>query len=539
MEIVGYCRVSTEEQATHGVSLDDQADRITAHCTERGWTLAAIHTDAGISGSVPFAQRPAGAQAITSGLPILVTAWDRLSRDAADFLALVRDRECHSITEEGEPPLLRDLRAVLNEEERRKIRERTRAAAAKLHRDGRYNGPPVYGYTFTASQLVPCEHEAAIVRRIFAEFTGGRNLSQIARSLNAEQIPTKRGGKWRQGTIGALVRNPVYAGRVRMGTEEREGTHDAILDEATFAAAQELAGAISTRQGAGRGRPPKLAHLFTGGTLRCGECGESMVPRSGKLQGGSPHYLCAGRQNLGCTMPYADRALIDSAVYAYFELVGLDVEATRQAIEEARDRKLAEVRSLLAEAERESARVADRLARIRRDYTEGHLDVADWQSFRAELEADQAAATAEADRLRAAEQDAEGWAAGRDAEREALRQLAAIRAAIVGEVREAEGVDAVRAALARMFERFVLHRKDSPSAPTQLHAELAMGAPGYLIEPVIRPEAIEHLSPETAAPILRREPLGDSGNKQRQGVPQHCLLSPIEVGPWPPSSTTA
>jgi hypothetical protein len=61
------------------------------------------------------------------------------------------------------------------------------------------------------------------------------------------------------------------------------------------------------------------------------------------------------------------------------------VEATRQAIEEARDRKLAEVRSLLAEAERESARVADRLARIRRDYTEGHLDVADWQSFRAEL----------------------------------------------------------------------------------------------------------------------------------------------------------
>ena len=434
---------------------------------------------------------------------------------------------------------MRGISALIAERETQIKSDRGKLGASGMFRAGRYNGPAPLGYRFADGRLLVVQHEAAIVRRIFAEFTGGRNLSAIARGLNAESIPTKRGGKWRQGTIGALIRNPVYAGRVRMGDGEREGTHDAILDAATFTAAQELAAAISTRKGAGRGRPPKLAHLFAGGTLRCGECGEAMVPRSGKLQGGSPHYLCAGRQNLGCRMPYVDRAMIDSAVYSYFEQVGLDVEATRQAIEEARDRKLAEVRSLLAEAERESARVADRLSRIRRDYAEGEITAADWQSFRAELEADQAAATAEADRLRAAEQDAEGWAAGRDAEREALRQLAAIRAAIVGEVREAEGVDAVRAALARMFERFVLHRKDSPSAPTQLHAELAMGAPGYLIEPVIRPEAIEHLSPETAAPILRREPLGDSGNKQRQGVPQHCLLSPIEVGPWPPSSTTA
>ena len=101
----------------------------------RGWECVDVFADRGVSGSVPFADRPAGVQAFIADADcIVVTAWDRLGRDAADFLAVVRDRRIESVTEEGEPPLLRDLRAVLAQEERRKIIERTRAAAEMARR---------------------------------------------------------------------------------------------------------------------------------------------------------------------------------------------------------------------------------------------------------------------------------------------------------------------------------------------------------------------------------------------------------------------
>jgi len=47
---VGYIRVSTEEHAREGVSLDNQKARIEQHCTYRGFSLVDIIADAGVSG---------------------------------------------------------------------------------------------------------------------------------------------------------------------------------------------------------------------------------------------------------------------------------------------------------------------------------------------------------------------------------------------------------------------------------------------------------------------------------------------------------
>lgn len=51
MKAVGYVRVSTEEQAREGVSLDNQRKRIEAFCVAKDWTLGRIYADEGISGS--------------------------------------------------------------------------------------------------------------------------------------------------------------------------------------------------------------------------------------------------------------------------------------------------------------------------------------------------------------------------------------------------------------------------------------------------------------------------------------------------------
>jgi hypothetical protein len=107
----------------------------------------------------------------------------------------------------------------------------------------------------------------------------------------------------------------------------------------------------------------------------------------------------------------------------------------------------------------------------------------------------------------------------RDAEAETLRQLSEIRAVIAGEVRDAEGLDAVRAALARTFERFVI-RRHAPRVHVELVADTQL-----VIEPVVREQALSGYS-ENLRPILRRVALGASTPGVDEDPP---MFGPIEV----------
>jgi DNA invertase Pin-like site-specific DNA recombinase len=83
MRVVGYVRVSTDEQADSGVGLDAQRTAIVGECARRGWRLVAVHTDAGVSGK-SMKGRPALAEAlhaVESGQAegIVVAKLDRLS----------------------------------------------------------------------------------------------------------------------------------------------------------------------------------------------------------------------------------------------------------------------------------------------------------------------------------------------------------------------------------------------------------------------------------------------------------------------------
>jgi putative transposase len=92
-------------------------------------------------------------------------------------------------------------------------------------------------------------------------------------------------------------------------------------------------------------------------------------------------------------------------------------------------------------------------------------------------------------------------------------------AAIVGEIRNAQGLEAVRAALRTLFEAFILHRGDSVAAPARQYADLAfLGRRGeYVIEPVVRDVVIEGYT-EKPTPIIRREPLYTAENKYVMGL---------------------
>jgi hypothetical protein len=245
-----------------------------------------------------------------------------------------------------------------------------------------------------------------------------------------------------------------------------------------------------------------------------------MVPRT---NGGYEMYYCNGRSKLGkefCPTPHLRRADIDGPVYRYFERVGLDVEATRAQLSDQRDQQLAEVRALRAQAEQEAQRADERLTRIRRDYADGKLEADDWRSLRDELTPQADAARAEVLRLRKSEAAVEQDSAVLDAEQETLERLAEIRRAMAGEIHDAESADAVRAALSRLFSKFVLHPHQGARFEGKGRAELVDVADSYMIELDVRPQAlISYLSDEhPLLPVLRREPLPLS-DKQDIGSP--------------------
>jgi len=376
-------------------------------------------------------------------------------------------------------------------------------------------------------EVVP--HEAAIVRRIFTEFAAGKSQKQIARDLISDGVPAAR-SEWHQGTISLMLRSPAYSGRRSYKGEILPGRADwePIVDEALWDRVATLREAAARTKGRGRGRPSAGTHLFVRGLLKCGECGGAMVPRTIKPRSRTGRlyeaYLCLNRirDKDSCLQTPVPRRLVDEGVERHVVSTGIDIEASIAAIAEAMDSELTEAETMLAESEREEARAGDRLTRVRRDYQDGRLDAEDWREQRQELIAQQNAAAASAARLRRQRDEVAARRAHADAESELLHALADIRQAVLGEIREAVGIDAIRAALTRLFSHFVLHRVDSPNMPEHpgLYSDLVVPGP-FIIEPHARPEAIEGYTCKGLVPLLRREPLGYAGNKDGIGRPFH------------------
>ena len=200
---VAYLRVSTAEQALSGLGLDAQRSAIEAECARQGWDLVATIADEGVSGSKAPAKRAglsAALASIASGEADLLVALrlDRLGRDAVDVLNLTKTTEVALVDFPADltTPAGRMVLTVLAgaaEFERGLISARTKAALAEAKRRGVRCGRP---------RAMSDEIRA----RILEAHAAGQSLNAIARSLNADEIPTAHGGaKWYAGTVRRVV----------------------------------------------------------------------------------------------------------------------------------------------------------------------------------------------------------------------------------------------------------------------------------------------------------------------------------------------
>lgn len=203
---IAYLRVSTAEQTLSGGGLAAQRAAIEAYAERAGLTVDRWLTDAGVSGSVPPMERPQLAEALNAlanckaGV-LLVAKIDRLARRASDLLALrdlaERQRWALSAADgsiDTATPHGRAMATVLSafaKLERDLIRARTREGMAAKRAAGVRLGAPV-------------KLPQAVRDRIVRERADGATFAAIAARLNAERVPTARGGTWHASTIKAV-----------------------------------------------------------------------------------------------------------------------------------------------------------------------------------------------------------------------------------------------------------------------------------------------------------------------------------------------
>jgi site-specific DNA recombinase len=219
---IGYVRVSTDEQATEGVSLAAQRAKIEAYAVCADLELVAIVEDAGISGK-KTANRP-GLQKALSMLEdgaadaLVVFKLDRLSRSTRDVLDLAdaAARESwalHSLSERLDTSsaagrFVLTILAALAEMERAQIGERTAAALSHIRSTGRKTGGTVpYGFDVAeGGKLVPNESEQATRALILDLSAAGSSFRKIADELNGRGIATKTGAAWTHVQVSAIVK---------------------------------------------------------------------------------------------------------------------------------------------------------------------------------------------------------------------------------------------------------------------------------------------------------------------------------------------
>jgi DNA invertase Pin-like site-specific DNA recombinase len=202
MQVLGYVRVSTDEQKNSGAGLAAQRAAIEAECGRRGWQLVEVVEDAGYSAK--DLKRP-GVQIALETLQrreagaLVVAKLDRLSRSMLDFTAVMAkaskqgwalvalDCAVDTTTPAGEA--MANVLATFAQFERRLIGQRTREALAAKRASGVRLGRPL---------SLPADVRA----RIASERAAGTSLAAIAEGLNADGIPTAQGGRqWWPSTV--------------------------------------------------------------------------------------------------------------------------------------------------------------------------------------------------------------------------------------------------------------------------------------------------------------------------------------------------
>ncbi|MGH8880340.1 MAG: recombinase family protein, partial [Stackebrandtia sp.] len=279
---------------------------------------------------------------------------DRFSRNLGDLVGLLDELDqagvvFRSATEpfDTATPMGRMLVQMLGmfaQFERETIIDRVIAGMERKAAAGKWKGGRrPFGYTVNKQThtLRPHPDEAAIVRRIFALYTGPRHGTRaIARILNEQGHRTTQGGIWSGYQVLRALSNRIYLGELSFRDITTENCHEPIIDTKTWDSAQ----AILDARGENHSHRASSGYdyLLTG-RLRCPKCGKAMLgTRATGRNRTYRYYTCFTRARYDtskCDFARLDADEVDTAVLdALADFYRNRTDLITQAIEAAQHR---------------------------------------------------------------------------------------------------------------------------------------------------------------------------------------------------------
>lgn len=218
MRAVGYARVSTEEQATHGCSLAAQEEKIRAYAALYGIELVEVIQDCGISAKT--LKREGLQQALkliddkcVEG--IVIAKLDRLTRSVKDWASLIESyfngkASLMSVndqidTRSASGRVVLNVLVAISAWEREIIGERTAVALKHKQSQGIHVGSVPFGSQIRLGRLIEDDTETRIITFAISLREKKMGYESIADELTRMNFPTKRGGQWRPATVRKIL----------------------------------------------------------------------------------------------------------------------------------------------------------------------------------------------------------------------------------------------------------------------------------------------------------------------------------------------
>ncbi|WP_323160809.1 recombinase family protein [Pseudomonas fluorescens] len=231
IDVVSYCRVSSQGQGESGLGLEAQREYITRAASQNGWNIIGEFVDV-VSGKLAIEDRPEGAKALAlckqTKAKLVIAKLDRLSRSVHHIARLLDEAMDFKVATMPQADKFQlHLFAALAEQERSFIASRTKEALAALKAradDGDAQSMEKIARRTDALKKGRTDANRAKASEAIQERVnswqesvrdpidlcirkGGRTLQQVADCLNGKGITTSRGGTWSSMQVKRVMQN--------------------------------------------------------------------------------------------------------------------------------------------------------------------------------------------------------------------------------------------------------------------------------------------------------------------------------------------
>lgn len=380
MRVALYIRVSTEDQARHGVSVEAQTAALRAWATQENMQVVGEYIDAGLSARKPASKRPELQRLLAdvkAGKVQLIafTKLDRWFRNIAEYYKVQEILEAHNtswraihedyetVTASGR--LKVNIMLAVNQDEADRDSERIRAVFDRKKELGEViSGSVPLGYKIENKKYAIDEATADMARDMFSVFMETRSAYATQRYM----LKTY-GYKRDVTTVKRMLESPMYKG-------EKYGQKDycpALITPAQHDAVVEI---LSERAARNSSKPAGRIYIFKG-LVRCAECRHIHTGVCGK---GHHYYRCAERVFVGTCQN--KKLMREDKIEAYL---------IEHIIQKCRDYNIEVERQRKAQPKNDEALLRRKMIKLKDLYLNDLIEKADYErdflAIRAQLEA--------------------------------------------------------------------------------------------------------------------------------------------------------